>query len=451
MFQITHKNDLKKNERVLFEIKKVAKRKDKRFKDDGYFFCSYDYDEEDKNALEYFCIEDTFFSTDINASVKGIGKLEFPLTESTVKKIIEVSSKSKFRKIRKYSVIPADQLEVTVNENSFNDVLQRYTNGLNIASSNMLTTSLSKMVIYGPEQFIESKKNDLEVPNMVGSLVIVLPYPHKGGDVIIKYKDNRRIFFGSKNSNFVKCVAFYPDCENEVLKVTEGYCVTLIYNIIFNTTLSKSIGIKVNEDQELIDSFKTYFSEKTIIVYLLNHDYPENHLKWEMLKGSDRVFASIMFEVANLQNLIPCLALSEYRELIEERLNWVVQSDTKLYFWVDQHNCKITKKKKLLAEDEICCTKKTTKIFEPFKAEHGIYKKNGKKLQLVQKYYRRACIVFLSNEYNSDDGSLDNANQDSSDDADEDSSDDADDDSDNEDNDSSNSDIQDSSDVDSME
>jgi len=71
---------------------------------------------------------------------------------------------------------------------------------------------------------------------MLGSLVIVYPTPHQGGELVLRHKDHEWTFdatslTSSQPSPSVAYVAFYSDIEHEVLKVSNGCRVTLTYNL----------------------------------------------------------------------------------------------------------------------------------------------------------------------------------------------------------------------------
>ena len=80
---------------------------------------------------------------------------------------------------------------------------------------------------------------------MVGSLVIIYPTPHEGGELIFRHKDHEwkcdaKALTTSQSSPSLAYVAFYSDIEHEVLEVTSGRRVTVTYNLYLVDPLSKS-------------------------------------------------------------------------------------------------------------------------------------------------------------------------------------------------------------------
>jgi len=71
---------------------------------------------------------------------------------------------------------------------------------------------------------------------MLGSLVIVYPTPHEGGELIPRHKDREwtfdaNILTSSQPSPSIAYIAFYSDIEHEVLKVTSGHRITITHNL----------------------------------------------------------------------------------------------------------------------------------------------------------------------------------------------------------------------------
>jgi hypothetical protein len=71
---------------------------------------------------------------------------------------------------------------------------------------------------------------------MLGSLVLVFPTPHQGGELALRHNGREWTFDANalmtvRPSPSIAYVAFYSDIEHEVLKVTSGHRITLTYNL----------------------------------------------------------------------------------------------------------------------------------------------------------------------------------------------------------------------------
>lgn len=79
---------------------------------------------------------------------------------------------------------------------------------------------------------------------MFGSLVIIYPTAHEGGELVLRHKDREWKFdavslTAPQTSPSLAYVAFYSDIEHEVLKVTSGRRVTVTYNLYLVDPASK--------------------------------------------------------------------------------------------------------------------------------------------------------------------------------------------------------------------
>ena len=161
---------------------------------------------------------------------------------------------------------------------------------------------------------------------MFGSLVIVFPTHHNGGELFLRHRGREWIFdpcfdpgqalaFGTLGRPSVGYVAFLNDIEQDVAPVTSGHCVTLTYNLYFGDdggsvtpvseegVISEQIILPKGPKPPNQDGFRHAFealfenpefmAEGGTLAFGLRHCYPINHsgLKHvrNILKGSDAV------------------------------------------------------------------------------------------------------------------------------------------------------------------
>ena len=77
---------------------------------------------------------------------------------------------------------------------------------------------------------------------MFGSLVVCLPSQFSGGALVTRHNGQEITYDWSSPADDPVCsiqgAAFFSDVEHEILPVTEGYRVTLTYNLYHSTALS---------------------------------------------------------------------------------------------------------------------------------------------------------------------------------------------------------------------
>ena len=93
----------------------------------------------------------------------------------------------------------------------------------------------NKLGIYGKDGFFKSHVDTPSHDQMIGTLVVCLPSPHKGGELVVSHDGLEHVFDFSKLSDDpskFQWAAFYGDCVHEVRSVIEGFRVTITYSII---------------------------------------------------------------------------------------------------------------------------------------------------------------------------------------------------------------------------
>jgi len=143
---------------------------------------------------------------------------------------------------------------------------------------------------------------------MLGSLVIVYPTSHKGGELVLRHKGREWTFdadslTSSQPSPSVAYIAFYSDIEHEVLKVSSGCRVTITYNLyLVGPALNEQVPSGVVPDLRDISNLQStlrkllkspeFLPDGGILGFGLAHQYPvtfKTELKdlIEYLKGED--------------------------------------------------------------------------------------------------------------------------------------------------------------------
>jgi hypothetical protein len=90
-----------------------------------------------------------------------------------------------------------------------------------------------KMLIYDKGSFFVSHRDTEKTPGMFATLVVVLPSFCAGGELVVRHKDRTvTLDLHTEDPAEASFAAFYADCLHEVLPVTAGCRLTLVYNLI---------------------------------------------------------------------------------------------------------------------------------------------------------------------------------------------------------------------------
>lgn len=345
----------------------------------------------DKNTNDFFCLEDTFLAKDVKVCITGESELKFPLAEADIFNLINLC---KAQNVEEAWTIPVDKINIEIKEELLSHVITRIEQELSINQNFKLVPQLYNMLIYGPGQFLKTQKNSEKIENMAATLVIALPSPHIGGDLIIELNKKKHKFFGSSNPEIVKCIAFFSECNHEVKKVEQGYRVVLTYNLQLH--YSEIFPTMIPIDEGWKNSLAQFFGRNEIFVYFFDHVYTERNLKWNMLKAMDSTFTHSLLAIAKQANYASYLAMADRHEICDANHDLTyIAVETKLEFLIDLDNNILELQKKIgVHENEIFYKVETKGTFQPYRTEETIWVKNKK--NTIEHWYKRACIVLQS-------------------------------------------------------
>lgn len=119
-----------------------------------------------------------------------------------------------------------------------------------------------KVNVYDEGGFFKPHVDNPSDHSMIGTLVICLPSPHKGGELLINHDGLQHVFDFSQHSgdtSRIQWAAFYSDCIHEVKPVLEGHRVTITYNIITSQWSPSYRNINRSREPEDADSMDEHF------------------------------------------------------------------------------------------------------------------------------------------------------------------------------------------------
>lgn len=158
---------------------------------------------------------------------------------------------------------------------------------------------------------------------MFGTLVICLPSPHQGGDVIVKHHGQTKTLQTSQVQPSMLC--WYSDVHHEVLPVTSGYRWVLTYNLAILPDLERpSAALLLSETRELQQHLRRWLeygrqgeqasSGTNHIFYLLKHEYTEHSIALRALKTTDLARVQCFQNMSNELEFDVFLAVLEKME-----------------------------------------------------------------------------------------------------------------------------------------
>ena len=246
---------------------------------------------------------------------------------------------------------------------------------------------------------------------MVATLVLILPYPHIGGNLVINHKKSKySVISENLDAQDIKYAAFYADCEHEIKKVKQGYRVALTFNVVLENN-----KLKNNEhiNKKLENALQGYFqqankqenSKPKILTYLLDHEYTEHSLRWNMLKGADAKNSSSFLSATKNLGLSTNLALIEFKQTWSTEPSYdyyssesssdaepedLIDENQHLYSWIDINNNKLAYRNYNIDSDSLCM-KEELDYLKASETEHEGYM--GNYGHTIDYWYKKAAIV----------------------------------------------------------
>ena len=182
---------------------------------------------------------------------------------------------------------------------TFRDILGRTADGLG-CPKDAVTAALYKLLIYEPGGFFAPHRDTEKADGMVATLVISLPVAGTGGDLIIRHQGRETVVdMRTDEPSELVYAAFYADCEHEILPVTVGHRVCLVYNLMLQD--ESGIATEAPDYGAEIDLIAAELgarcrdpgaSEK--LVWVLEHDYSAAGLSFGTLKNVDAAIGRVL-------------------------------------------------------------------------------------------------------------------------------------------------------------
>ena len=253
-----------------------------------------------------------------NVEIEGIGPLSFPVPEAQVQALIARATRAPYGRgpetvvdesVRKVWQLPAD--EVRIGGRSWPahlaGVLSQVTTGLGCTGMRV-SAELYKLLVYDTGGFFLSHRDTEKAEGMFGTLVVVFPAPHRGGELIVRHGDRTVTLDMSRaEGSEVSFAAFYADCEHEVRPITHGNRVCLVYNLILERrTKTGGRPVQAPDYEKEITAAAALLEEHLAapdapakLVWLLEHQYTPDGLSFAALKLADAARVKVLAQAAD--------------------------------------------------------------------------------------------------------------------------------------------------------
>jgi 2OG-Fe(II) oxygenase superfamily len=201
-------------------------------------------------------------------------------------------------------------------------ILARVAEGLGVDAP--ITAEFYKLLLYDEGSFFVGHRDTEKTPGMFATLVVALPSSFAGGELVVRHKGREvRLDLRCDDPAEAAFAAFYADCVHEVLPVTAGCRLTLVYNLARRGRgRSPEPPDYAGEQARVATLLQAWRDAKKRpadatpekLVYLLEHAYTPAEFGFAALKGADAAVAGVLTTAAQQARCDLHLALLTVQE-----------------------------------------------------------------------------------------------------------------------------------------
>ena len=260
--------------------------------------------------------------------VEGVGPIALPLLPAQAEQLVAAAEQRPSAAASRpwsismcggpgRSIKTRSRSEAGIGRGTLAGIAGRAADGLGVTGP--VTADLYKLLIYDEGSFFASHRDTEKAPGMFATLVIALPSISTGGALVVRHQDREaRLDLRCHDPSEVAFAAFYADCQHEVLPVTSGCRLTLIYNLLRgepgDLPRPPSYDAERGRLAELLrrwaeDGSPADGISPEKLIYPLEHAYTPAGLAFGALKGADAARAATLLAAAQAADCDLHLAL----------------------------------------------------------------------------------------------------------------------------------------------
>ncbi len=247
--------------------------------------------------------------------VASVGPVALPLLPIQARQLIDAAEPAPFGRgeqtiidptVRRCGQIGPDRVRLGGRHwaRTLEDILARVSDGLGVDEP--IDAEFYKLLIYDQGGFFVSHRDTEKVAGMFATLTVVLPSHFSGGDLIIRHKGREAcLALHTGDPGDVAFAAFYADCVHEILPVSEGCRLALIYNLLRRSRSGRGRALHPPDytaEQARIAALLRRWTDTAgpdaalpaKLVYPLEHAYTPAELGFASLKGADAAVGGVL-------------------------------------------------------------------------------------------------------------------------------------------------------------
>jgi predicted 2-oxoglutarate/Fe(II)-dependent dioxygenase YbiX len=275
-----------------------------------------------------YCTTGSFRFALPKLSVEGVGSIALPLSASQAKLLIKASEPAPYGRgeetlidpsVRRTWQIDADRVRIQGQgwENMLRSIVAKAAQGLGVTV--VVEAELYKLLVYDKGSFFVEHRDTEKAPGMFATLIVALPSVYEGGELVVRHQGREvHADLRKEDPSEIAYAAFYADCVHELLPITSGYRLVLVFNLLRQHRGPAPRPPCYDKQQSRIERLlRAWASSKEKsedltpekLVYTLAHAYTPAELAFDTLKGPDAAQAAVLTAAAKAADCDLHLAL----------------------------------------------------------------------------------------------------------------------------------------------
>ena len=264
-----------------------------------------------------FCTHGRVFVPMPVLEVEGVGVLSFPVPDSQVRLLVDAAERAPYGKgadtlvdtsVRDCWQIDAARIHLggSVWADTLHGVLDTVATGLGCPPGR-LDARPYKLLIYERGGFFTAHRDTEKADGMIATLSITLPAAGAGGELIVRHLDQEiNVDMNAGEPSELAFAAFYADCAHETRTIREGCRLSLVFNLCLRPDDSETprqapdYSDRARNIADLLVAWRDGGDGPDKLVWLLEHDYSEAGLSFDVLKNADAAKAEVLKSAAEL-------------------------------------------------------------------------------------------------------------------------------------------------------
>lgn len=264
--------------------------------------------------------------------VEGVGSVALPLLPQQLSQLVQVAEQAPYGKgeetlvdttVRKTWQIAPDKVHIRGKhwQTMLDGIVAQAVDGLGVTGE--VRADFYKLLVYDAGSFFVNHRDTEKAEGMFATLIVALPAVYTGGELRIEHAGQSvALNLQTDDPSEISFAAFYADCVHEVLPITSGCRLVLVYNLCRSGkgALPQPPDYQREQTQATACLRQWVTMEHTgediplKLVYLLEHAYTPEGLAFAALKNGDAAIASVMIPAAEQADCDLYLALVSVEE-----------------------------------------------------------------------------------------------------------------------------------------